>query len=252
MLSQEVRQAREEIQNFPSYPMSELNLAPEIGCIYLLQSDRTHRIYVGLTKNLRSRAKEHIRKSRQRKRQAIHHAIAKYGIETFRVYVLQETYDLKESADAEVFWISLFDSAGKNGYNLTIGGEGMSPTPETRRAQSEAIRESHSRPDVIERLRSAAKKRWADPNFRKAHKEGIARGNSNPKTKINRRASRIKTGLVSPVMNEQTGQIFETVTDAARSINRTVALVIHTCKLDDDKRANRASKGFPTFRYVGR
>ena len=52
-------------------------------------------------------------------------AIRKHGIEHFRIEVIDIAETKEEVMRKEIYWIDYYDSY-KNGYNLTIGGEGAS------------------------------------------------------------------------------------------------------------------------------
>lgn len=51
-------------------------------------------------------------------------AICKYGEDNFKFRVLEECSD-DDVNQRETFWISKLDACGKNGYNITLGGEGI-------------------------------------------------------------------------------------------------------------------------------
>lgn len=51
-------------------------------------------------------------------------AIGKYGVDQFKFRVLEECDD-KIVNERETYWIEKFDACGKNGYNITLGGEGI-------------------------------------------------------------------------------------------------------------------------------
>jgi len=54
---------------------------------------------------------------------AISKAITKYGEKNFRKTILEHCYN-SNWQEREIFWIKEKDTFGKNGYNLTTGGEG--------------------------------------------------------------------------------------------------------------------------------
>ena len=70
-----------------------------------------------------------------------HNAIRKYGFENFTWEVLCECEDLSLTLnELEPFYIKLFGSFGKHGYNLTVGGDGihgLAHSEETKRKISE-------------------------------------------------------------------------------------------------------------------
>lgn len=51
-------------------------------------------------------------------------AINKYGADNFKFRVLEECIDDNVN-ERETYWINKLDACGKNGYNVTLGGEGI-------------------------------------------------------------------------------------------------------------------------------
>lgn len=91
--------------------------------IYQIVNDINNKVYVGKTQHsLEKRFLQHCKdayKERTEKR-PLYNAIQKYGIEHFRIELLEET---NEPEERETFWIKEKDSY-KNGYNATLGGDG--------------------------------------------------------------------------------------------------------------------------------
>ena len=52
-------------------------------------------------------------------------AISKYGADNFKFRVIEECNDDKVN-EREIYWIKKLEANGKNGYNVTLGGEGVS------------------------------------------------------------------------------------------------------------------------------
>lgn len=100
--------------------------------IYQFLNTFNGKIYIGKTINVKERYNAHIRVSEGGKEkyhqhfQIIHAAIAKYK-NLIEFNVIQEVSNEIEGNVCEIYWIKFFDSANpKLGYNLTLGGEGMS------------------------------------------------------------------------------------------------------------------------------
>jgi hypothetical protein len=51
-------------------------------------------------------------------------AISKYGADKFKFRVIEECND-DNTNERETYWIEKLDACGKNGYNVTLGGEGI-------------------------------------------------------------------------------------------------------------------------------
>lgn len=101
------------------------------GYIYKITSP-SGKSYIGLTGrgDHKERIAEHKSMAKHKERYAIHHAINKYGWENMEHEILEvvvaqtedELYDKLKKL--ERYYIDLFDTFN-NGYNLTIGGEGI-------------------------------------------------------------------------------------------------------------------------------
>ena len=113
------------------------------GFIYMFVNKHNSKCYVGQTRTLQARYKEHLYQANNGSSLPIHRAIKKYGEKSFEFKVLQYFVDCtKEQLDeAEIKFISKHQAYSK-GYNCTTGGEGNNglvhseETKELLRAQS--------------------------------------------------------------------------------------------------------------------
>lgn len=91
--------------------------------IYQIVNDINGKLYVGKTEfSIEKRFKEHCQdafRDRNEKR-PLYAAMRKYGIEHFKIELIEETDNPEER---EIFWIEQKRSF-KNGYNATMGGDG--------------------------------------------------------------------------------------------------------------------------------
>jgi group I intron endonuclease len=94
--------------------------------IYKATNKINGKIYIGLTKNkLEDRIRRHKSDAKLGKITYFHRAIIKYGVENFIWEIIDETDDLNELSEKEIFYIKLYESNDfKKGYNSTTGGEG--------------------------------------------------------------------------------------------------------------------------------
>lgn len=106
--------------------------------IYRIRNLSNGKIYVGKTKHsAQERWRGHISSSREADtpgrrvfRQPIHRAIRKYGEDGFEVETLYTAKTSHELDRMETFFIVLHQSQkSENGYNLTLGGEGVNGGP---------------------------------------------------------------------------------------------------------------------------
>lgn len=89
--------------------------------IYKITNSINGKIYIGKTyKTIEQRFKEHFKDSKRYKNRPLYRAINKYGIESFKIEVIEKTNTPEER---EKYWIQHFNSY-HNGYNATLGGDG--------------------------------------------------------------------------------------------------------------------------------
>ncbi len=103
--------------------------------IYSITNLENQKVYVGKTtqSNPYDRWKQHLQLGRSKNNlnennsahsMPIVRAINKYGADKFKFRVLEECIDDKVN-ERETYWIERLNSCGKNGYNITLGGEGV-------------------------------------------------------------------------------------------------------------------------------
>lgn len=95
-----------------------------ISGIYKIQNIYSDRIYIGQSKDIRKRLREHLeccKSSNTSENKGLVNSWNKYGEDCFDFEILKEcSCDLLD--DEERYWISYYDSF-KNGYNMTSGGQ---------------------------------------------------------------------------------------------------------------------------------
>lgn len=100
-----------------------------MGLIYMIENMINAKKYVGQTVfTLQKRWNEHKKDASSEKncKYPIHKAIKKYGVDNFKISVLEDDVDNNELNTREQYWISRLDTyiLNGNGYNCTLGGEG--------------------------------------------------------------------------------------------------------------------------------
>lgn len=95
-------------------------------CVYLITNILNNKVYIGKTSSDTDRRwKDHIRVAQDDsyKKQAIHKAIAKYGVDNFEFSVLKHFKSEDAAYKAEIKYIKKYKSYGTDaGYNETTGG----------------------------------------------------------------------------------------------------------------------------------
>lgn len=100
--------------------------------IYCIENKINLKVYIGQTKNLKTRFNSHLSLLRQNKHQNKHlqSSYNKYGEINFSFTVLESCENLNER---ECYWIEIFTSVNnKKGYNKTHGGDSGIRSEETK------------------------------------------------------------------------------------------------------------------------
>lgn len=121
------------------------------GCmsysIYCITNKVNGKSYVGKTCDVEYRWKQHVGdalRENPERRYAFQNAIRKYGEDSFFWEIIEEHSTIEEANVAEEFFISYLGTVAPFGYNLTKGGEGESPSYETRKRISETLKRTSS------------------------------------------------------------------------------------------------------------
>ena len=120
--------------------------------IYIIENKTADGCYVGKTNDLRKRWERHCKNASLGSYPSIHlyNAMRKYGTESFEMRILEEHPN--ESYILEVLepgWIQRMRDEGRNVYNMTDGGEGLSGlefSKEHRRKLSETAKRQAGKP----------------------------------------------------------------------------------------------------------
>lgn len=106
-----------------------------MGVIYKIQHKESGKIYIGQTiRTLEQRMYEHCKDNIC----YIDRAITKYGIDAFKVTVIDYDDNIDLLNSKEQFWIAFYNCIAPKGYNLTSGGKNYNHSEETRIKISES------------------------------------------------------------------------------------------------------------------
>ena len=93
--------------------------------IYKVINTINRKVYIGATiQPLEQRKKEHLSRAKQGSKFTFHVAIRKYGFDNFVWEVLEHCNSVVEMNKREIYYISLYGTYNKKGYNMTKGGDG--------------------------------------------------------------------------------------------------------------------------------
>lgn len=140
----------------------EIQLIPKCPGIYKITNTVNNKCYIGQSINLNKRIKQHLKLWNNTKiKKYLYSAISKYGIENFQIEILEVfkleiNEELKILLDKyEIYYISKYNSFGKNGYNETKGGEntlGVFHTDRVRKKISESLKNYYKSEEGIRLL----------------------------------------------------------------------------------------------------
>jgi hypothetical protein len=99
-------------------------MAKEKICgIYKITAKHNGKIYIGQSIDIYTRWRSHWKESKYGSSTPLHNAMRKYGKEGFSFKIIEKCTP-ENINEREIYWIKFYDSH-KNGFNLTIGGEGI-------------------------------------------------------------------------------------------------------------------------------
>ena len=235
-----------------------------IGIIYKITNLVNGKIYIGQTvQSLKKRFEQHC----GNKKSVLGRAIQKYGKENFYIETVEECDTIEELNEREKFWIAKSDCIAPKGYNLTEGGEGASHSEVTRQKMSVVNRKRFEniaeREKIAEKLRgrkdseevkakksAAQKKRYSEnPLACQKQSEGLKIRFSNPEERKKNSVTMKKYKAEHPVSEEtrakifstkakyrkkvicvETGEIFKSVSDAAKFMNVEPTRISRVCR----------------------
>lgn len=107
------------------------------GSIYIIKNKLNDKVYVGQTIfSVETRWKKHL--NSYNPNTAIAKALNKYGAENFLFQEICSCFDKESLNEMEKYFISLYNSTSKNGYNMTYGGSSFIFTKEVKKKMSDA------------------------------------------------------------------------------------------------------------------
>ncbi len=93
------------------------------GCVYRITNLIRNKAYIGKTIDFERRMREH---KRSKGNLYIGNSIRKHGWHNFKVEILIDDVPEEDLGNLETCYIDVEDTMVPNGYNLTLGGEGLS------------------------------------------------------------------------------------------------------------------------------
>ena len=98
--------------------------------VYRIHCNVTNKDYIGLTSNLKRRMIEH---RHNKCNHILPNSIKKYGWANFTVFTIDSALTREEACTKEMYYIRVLNTICPDGMNMTIGGDYVCSTDETRR-----------------------------------------------------------------------------------------------------------------------
>jgi len=132
--------------------------------------------YIGLTeKSLNHRLKQHVNDC-NRYDHHLHKALRKYSIDQWETEILEECDTRHQLQERERHYIEKYDTF-KNGYNKTLGGDGVDPETASTLKKNywDSERSAEHRAKLSQRFSENNPGDWAGKNLTEEHKQNISK-----------------------------------------------------------------------------
>jgi len=111
--------------------------------IYKVENIINNKIYIGYTCNFHKRKLQHENETKKGSSLHFHRALRKCGLNSF-IWTIIDECKKEDVKQKEIYWIEFYNSF-KNGYNMTIGGDGaLGHKLKNKRSLSWQIKQSRS------------------------------------------------------------------------------------------------------------
>lgn len=100
--------------------------------VYMFENKINHHKYIGASKHIEKRYKEHLRdmENNTQKQKTLYKAFKKYGLDNFEFSIIEECLP-GDRFKREKYWIDYYNTY-EDGYNETRGGEGLDGAPKAK------------------------------------------------------------------------------------------------------------------------
>lgn len=202
-----------------------------------------NKIYIGITKQ--PLHKRWLNGKGYQKQEYFYRAIIKYGWDNIKHEVLYTGLTKKEAEEQEINLISKYKSNQRRyGYNISLGGNLISSTPEIREKIRISNSGKHPSLETREKFRKRQIRLWKDPEYREKQVKiriGKPAWNKGLKTSIEVREKQRQAKLnkyvgaahwnSKKVLNVTTGEVFNSFGEIARKLNlKNASHIVQVCK----------------------
>lgn len=120
-----------------------------MGSIYMIVNKINNKKYIGQTcKSVTRRFNEHLRAAIHNTHRYLYHAINKYGPENFEIIELEKDIPIELLDEKEQYYINKYNTYN-DGYNLTLGGNGVRGWHHSDETKKQISKSVHSKFDII-------------------------------------------------------------------------------------------------------
>lgn len=98
-------------------------LGEQMYYVYKIVNKANKKCYIGVTNSPKRRMNEHMKRQSTWGCPKLQRAVAKYGRDSFEMFILYKTFDKSFAYTLEVLFIQKYESY-REGYNASLGGEG--------------------------------------------------------------------------------------------------------------------------------
>lgn len=110
------------------------------GYIYKITNLINNKSYIGKTNKENKCRWDGTLKGAKIYNKHLQNSMNKYGVDNFKIDIIDSTKDENELNKKEIYWIAFYNTIDQNyGYNKTYGGDGAKLTEETKKKISETI-----------------------------------------------------------------------------------------------------------------
>jgi len=136
--------------------------------IYCIKNKVNNKVYIGKSKNIYERIRQHINMLNKKSKNENRHLINswhKYGRDSFEYYVLEDL-PIDKLKERELYWIKERKAlCGDTGYNLRLDSEtSCIVSDETRQKLSEAQKKRYENQEERDKVSKFFKEYWSNPD----------------------------------------------------------------------------------------
>lgn len=184
--------------------------------IYKVTNNINGKVYIGQTiTKIESRWYHHCWAAVRYNANHFHHAINKYGKESFTIEVLCSALNRENLNYLERYFIELYNSFSQKGYNSRVTGAKNSCNQETRKKLRDAFKRNPRKTFLGKNHTEETKRKLSDFHKSRTRKKGVI---FSDKTKEKMKLSAEKRSG-SKSIQDNYGNIYRSIRDASRVLN---------------------------------